>query len=147
MLKAAANGMRLLASRAEQAENQVDVANKTIKQLQQQLSIKEAASKDKVTLEAVTSTQLDPDKVNRFVDLLDERGFLHNRSRQKVAAAFMENPNTAIDLATLAIKQSELPASSGFGVKGDAVNLSDSNYIEQSSKSLYEDYIHRSTFN
>lgn len=83
--------------------------------LRVELEAVKKASADKVTLQKVASAQ--PDKVNELVDNLVNHCLIPERDREKCATALMENPNNILDIANQALKASELPLETGYGIK------------------------------
>ena len=95
--------------------DQIDALQEENNKLRVELEAVKQASAEKVTLQKVASAH--PDKINEFVDNLINHHFISEQQREKCATALMENPNNILDIANQAIKSSELPLETGYGIK------------------------------
>lgn len=132
LLKAASQTLRMYLDQIEALQNE----NKNLKVEIQ--SIK-SASQDKVTLQKVASAS--PEKVNDLVDLLINHSMLPESERQKCAKVLQQSPDNILDIAVSAIKSSEAPIESGYGIKAASEEHSpakESDMIWKQTLSSYE---------
>lgn len=129
-LKAASETLHMFLDQIEALQNE----NKNLKvELQ---SIK-SASEEKVTLQKVAASK---EKIDQFVDLLINHSILPEQEREKCATVLSQSSDNIIDVAASAIKASEAPVESGYGIKAASDEASDDNESEMIWKQTLSSY-------
>lgn len=125
MLKAASDAMHELVDEIEA--------------LQKDLAIAKAATAPKVELEKVASPvkTISPEKAAEFAAYLADHAFITEGSREKYAAACVEDPNNLADIAMQVLKVSEPPASQGYGIKTANAPLTDEDIALAEERELW----------
>lgn len=131
----------------EKANNMLKTASATMHQLsehiaslqsenenlRQQLETVKAAATEKVTLEKVAAAS--QSAAEELASTLISHALLPETKKQACITACMEDPNNIIKIAVQAIKSSEAPEESGYGIKSAAT--SDDIDGKQASDLLY----------
>lgn len=112
LLKAASETLHMFVDHIEALQNENN-------NLKVELEAVKSASSNKVTIEKVASVE--EDKVNSLVSTLINHSILPEEQRQKCAQAMMEDPNNILEIANTALKSSEAPIETGYGIKQSSV--------------------------
>lgn len=80
------------------------------------------------------------EKIDQFVDLLINHSILPEQEREKCATVLSQSSDNIIDVAASAIKASEAPVESGYGIKAASDEASDDNESEMIWKQTLSSY-------